>query len=161
MPRFQHRPGTRPTLATSLCPGASTHWPPASALVRQHTGHQSPSWCAIHQPTSPSPGGLPKPACQPLRWQATTLAHQPCPGGHDTDPPAPSWWVTDNSLPALSVSLTPGVKQTPAAPDVASRHGTGQPQGCPSRPGSAKQTYKLSTNTWNTKQQIKLSKLSE
>ena len=161
MPQFQHRPGTRPKLATSLCLGASTHWPPASVLVRQYTGRQSPSWCAIHQPTSPSSGGLPKPAFQPLPWQATTLDHQSCPRGHDTDSPALSWWATDNSLPALSVSLTPGVKQTLAVSDMATRHSTGQHQGCPNRPGSTKQTYKLGTNTWNMNQQIKQSHLSE
>ena len=98
MPRFQHRPGTRLTLATILswcvntlatspCPGAPYAGPPAPVLVGHDAGLPA------------SPGGPPKLVCQPLPWQATTLAHQPVLVGQQ-----------QLALPALSVSLTPGVK---------------------------------------------------
>ena len=91
MPRFQPRHGARSTPA---------HQP--LSWWTMMLAHQPLSWWAM------------TPAHQPLSWWAMTPAHQPLSWwamtpAHDAGPPAPVLVGHDKlSLPALSVSLTPG-----------------------------------------------------
>ena len=85
------------------------------------------------------------PAASPRNWEADTPDHvaaaQPWSDTLAHLPQCSGWANDEPARPALSAQqrLTPGLRQGLPCPALPWRMAPGRPQGCPSRPGSAKQ----------------------
>ena len=114
--------------------GEPRHHMPAGAYPSRH--YAGLQHCA----------GRPRhPAASPRNWQADTPDHvaaaQPWSDTLAHLPQRSGWANDEPACPALSAQqcLTPGLRQGLPCPALPLRMAPGRPQGCPSRPGSAKQ----------------------